>query len=145
MTSRTKSNQLQPSTPKTLGLTPRHAGASIPIKKPAFTTPFKAGMKPGEPGRLKLAARAQEVPEVKNNFIQTHAKVASRLLQPITPSAGKGKSRAAYFDLCKRPEAGQISVSSQRPPAQPNKRQILAACVLRPQMYHEEELESMSM
>lgn len=45
---------------KSLGLTPRRLGFTSAVGKPKFVTPFKAGMRPGEPGRLELEVKAKE-------------------------------------------------------------------------------------
>lgn len=44
-------------TKKTLGVTPRRVSGSSVIGKSKFVTPFKPGMKPGEPGRAQLSQR----------------------------------------------------------------------------------------
>lgn len=51
---------------KSLGLTPRRLGFTSAAGKPKFVTPFKAGMRPGEPGRLELEQKAKEALQQAN-------------------------------------------------------------------------------
>ncbi|EMD32562.1 hypothetical protein CERSUDRAFT_99292 [Gelatoporia subvermispora B] len=106
------------STPaKTLGLTPRRMGGSA--SKPRFATPFKEGMRPGEPGRKLLEQQASQARHV--------GVVTGSSSQQATPRrVDKGKGRATFFDM--------------RPPAD---RQTLATSGLLPQRYSQRELEDM--
>lgn len=75
-----------PSSPpkKSLGTTPRRFAGS-PMSKPAFVTPFKAGMKPKDLGRTQKNTPQPQIV----------------LKGPYTSSAkkDKGKGRAVYFNL----------------------------------------------
>ncbi|KAJ6520132.1 hypothetical protein C8R45DRAFT_806075, partial [Mycena sanguinolenta] len=90
--------------------------------RPAFVTPFKAGMKPGEPGRALLEEREKaKAAEVKDK--------AKTVVVKEHTSQGVGSSQREYrrfFDLT--------------PPAT---RQTLLSSGLRPQEYTTQDLESM--
>ena len=51
---------------KSLGLTPRRLGFTSAAGKPKFVTPFKVGMRPGEPGRLELEQQARQASQQGN-------------------------------------------------------------------------------
>ncbi|KAI8990626.1 hypothetical protein BD414DRAFT_514365 [Trametes punicea] len=106
---------------KSLGMTPRRMGVSGSAGKSKFSTPFKAGMAPGEPGRSELEQKLRE----------ERAQAADP--QPLRIQAGvtlskKGKEKKTYqfFDL--RPHS---------------ERQTLVSSRLLPMSYTEEELENM--
>ncbi|OSD03321.1 hypothetical protein PYCCODRAFT_1444654 [Trametes coccinea BRFM310] len=108
---------------KSLGMTPRRTGPSGPVGKSKFSTPFKSGMAPGDPGRSQLQQKLREE--------QARAASAQPLQVQVvgTPSAkGKQKEKKEYkyFDL--------------NPPPH---RKTLATCGLRPMTYTEDELEDM--
>ncbi|KAI0640038.1 hypothetical protein C8Q77DRAFT_1214381 [Trametes polyzona] len=106
---------------KALGMTPRRVGMSPAAGKGKFSTPFKPGMRPGEPGRTQLEQQMKEeqLRVVASGPVHIHAWSA--------PSK-KGKERKEYrfFDL--------------NPPTQ---RQSLESSGLRPLSYDDEELEDM--
>ncbi|EKM61612.1 uncharacterized protein PHACADRAFT_248309 [Phanerochaete carnosa HHB-10118-sp] len=82
-------------TKKSLGLTPRRLGVSGSAKKPNFFTPFKVGMKPGEPGRAQLEV-SQRTSTPKPSIVG----IAPHVYK--TPAKkDNGKGRAAFFDLGK--------------------------------------------
>lgn len=51
---------------KALGLTPRRLGFTSAVGMPKFITPFKAGMRPGEAGRLELGQQAKDTSQEAN-------------------------------------------------------------------------------
>ncbi|KAI0931562.1 hypothetical protein AcV5_004980 [Taiwanofungus camphoratus] len=111
---------------KALGLNPRRVGVTTAVGKPKFVTPFKLGMKPGEPGGTQLEqtqARSQE--EVNVIAVDMSAKASNRGTME-TSSHTKGKGRATFFDLTK-----------------PADRQTLASCGLVPQSYNLYQLNYM--
>ena len=77
---------------KSLGVTPRRVTGSVG-KKPAFSTPFKAGMRPGEPGRAVLSVTQVASPAVRV--------IGSGKIPFVGGGKSKGKGRATYFDLCR--------------------------------------------
>jgi breast cancer 2 susceptibility protein len=93
------STPLRPTTPlspprKSLGITPRRVVGNS-AKKPAFNTPFKAGMKPGEAGRVALdAARAAKT--------AVHVIGSGRMPSVPSSSKNKGKGRATDLDFGER-------------------------------------------
>ncbi|KAJ7754932.1 hypothetical protein DFH07DRAFT_885991 [Mycena maculata] len=113
--------------------TPLHAGAAAfmtparPVQstanfvrsRPAFVTPFKAGMKPGDPGRSQLEAKA------KAKAVDVNLATPAKQFQPRT-EVGTQKPRTAFFDLTPRPD-----------------RQTLLSSGLVPQEYTAEDLETM--
>lgn len=116
---------------KNLGALPRRQIGGTPLKKPAFMTPFKAGMKPGEAGRKQLdGTRDNQQP-------------ASSIV--FSASKSKGKSRAVYFDLSRFCKPCCSAMIYPTIPAKPSNRQTLATCGLRPQAHDQEELELMGM
>jgi breast cancer 2 susceptibility protein len=70
-----------------LGLTP-YKGSIVPKSTKKFSTPFKAGMRPGEPGRLDLAKEQD-----KKRLGQPDLSTAGRIYPDLTarPSTQKGK------------------------------------------------------
>ncbi|KAI0094432.1 hypothetical protein BDY19DRAFT_901619 [Irpex rosettiformis] len=102
---------------KSLGVTPRRPTTSVG-KKPMFSTPFKTGMRPGEPGRAALDT-------TKIASLAVHIVGSGKTGPPVSKRI-KGKGRATYFDL-----------------SPPGERQPLATCGLRPQSYEQHELEEM--
>ncbi|RPD82278.1 hypothetical protein L226DRAFT_607431 [Lentinus tigrinus ALCF2SS1-7] len=101
---------------KSLGMTPRRGVGPQSVGKGRFSTPFKAGMAPGQPGRtqLDLQAGAQA---------QTPARVVE-----AQPSSARAKPRKdyKYFDLNPRPD-----------------RKTLASSGLHPQSYTDDEMLDM--
>ncbi|KAJ6565995.1 hypothetical protein B0H10DRAFT_2112096 [Mycena sp. CBHHK59/15] len=89
-----------------------HAARSRPT---SFVTPFKAGMKPGEPGRSRLEEKAKATIKLPTISAQEH-----------TQTGGIQRGRNDVFDLKK-----------------PANRQTLASCGLVPQDYAVMELEAM--
>ncbi|KAH9897778.1 hypothetical protein C8Q73DRAFT_779673 [Cubamyces lactineus] len=105
---------------KSLGMTPRRMGM-LGTGKGKFSTPFKPGMAPGEPGRSQLEQRLRQE--------QTEAAAGRPVqIQAGATSTKKGKEKKTYgfFDLNPPPE-----------------RKTLAESGLRPMSYTEEELEVM--
>ncbi|KAI0652483.1 hypothetical protein C8Q79DRAFT_102638 [Trametes meyenii] len=106
---------------KALGMTPRRMGVSNTLGKGKFSTPFKPGMAPGEPGRSQLGERLKE------------EQVKAAGLQPLqvyvsgTPSR-KGKERKTFEFFNLNP---------------PSERKRLVSSGLRPMSYEEEELIDM--
>ncbi|KAI0673760.1 hypothetical protein C8Q78DRAFT_1186090 [Trametes maxima] len=103
---------------KALGMTPRRMGVSSTVGKGKFSTPFKPGMAPGEPGRSQLEEKLREE--------QVNAAAAQPLQVYVggTPSRkGKEKKTFQFFNL--------------NPPSE---RKHLASSGLRPMMYEEDEL-----
>lgn len=79
-------------TKKALGATPRRVGGSS-VKKSTFVTPFKPGMRPGQPGRTHLGATQKTA---GSPFAGSSAVIEIT----ATPSRDdKGKGRAVFFDL----------------------------------------------
>ncbi|RDX51158.1 hypothetical protein OH76DRAFT_1555272 [Lentinus brumalis] len=106
---------------KSLGMTPRRGVGSQSVGKGKFSTPFKRGMAPGEPGRTQL-----ELQHVKVDAqVQTPARVAES-----RPSAARTRPWKDYkfFDLNPQPD-----------------RKALASSGLRPQSYTDEELLDMGL
>ncbi|TFY61563.1 hypothetical protein EVJ58_g4449 [Rhodofomes roseus] len=103
---------------KSLGLTPRRLGFSSAAGKPQFVTPFKAGMKPGESGRLDLEQKMSEASQKTSVTVIGNAKPARHI--------DKAPRKATFFDLTKS-----------------ESRQTLESSGLRPQMYDEVELSHM--
>lgn len=79
---------------KALGMTPRRLGVSSGPGKGKFSTPFKAGLAPGEPGRSQLEEKLKEEQARAARAVPTQIQVSN------TP-AKKGKERKEYrfFDL----------------------------------------------
>ncbi|KAF5385395.1 hypothetical protein D9615_001242 [Tricholomella constricta] len=102
------------------------AGSTVRRHSPApFVTPFKPGMKPGQPGRLKLLEEAFK---------------ASQLQQLVTPDKRKADWLTQERPGDKAGRASRTGVFDLTPP--PN-RQTLASLGLLPQQYTIDELESM--
>ncbi|KAJ6575429.1 hypothetical protein B0H19DRAFT_1128649 [Mycena capillaripes] len=97
---------------------PVQSAPRVVRSRPAFVTPFKAGMKPGEPGRTLLEEKAKAV-EVR---LATPAKPA----MPSTLGGGSVRAGKRFFDLT--PRTG---------------RQILSSSGLVPQAYTDANLECM--
>ncbi|PCH34230.1 hypothetical protein WOLCODRAFT_135579 [Wolfiporia cocos MD-104 SS10] len=104
------------STPvKKLGVTPRKLGGGLAKTPAKFVTPFKPGMRPGDPGRTQLEkARAEHVQSAPS---RSGTQVAA---------ASKGKQRENYFNLAK-----------------PSGRLTLETCGLIPQSHDIDVLSSM--
>lgn len=86
---------------KTLGVTPRRVVSGGSVKKPAFSTPFKTGMRPGELGRVHLdAVRFAAPPGESSSSAVVNSLMIGSTSHTTSPSKGKGKTRAIYFDLC---------------------------------------------
>ncbi len=135
---------------KSLGVTPRRTETTGGLgKKPGsgFSTPFKAGMRPGESGRMAL-----DTPSTRTVASPAVHVTGSGRVGTVATSKGKGKGRATYFDLCKRFDLRRwmggflttvwfglfiVAPKEERVP--------LATCGLRPQRYEERELEEMGM
>ncbi|KAI0654510.1 hypothetical protein C8Q70DRAFT_523623 [Cubamyces menziesii] len=105
---------------KSLGMTPRRTGM-LGAGKGKFSTPFRPGMAPGEPGRSQLGQKMRQE--------QTEA-AAGRPVQILAGGSptkkGKEKKTYGFFDLNPPPD-----------------RKTLAESGLRPMSYTEEELEHM--
>lgn len=95
---------------KTLGVTPRHTGGGPSTTKPAFSTPFKSGMRPGDPGRLRFdTARSTRKAEAAAPSF-----VINGVRRPTPSSKAKGKEHAVCFDLCKCDALTQPHVLNQQ-------------------------------
>ncbi|KAH8102418.1 hypothetical protein BXZ70DRAFT_928500 [Cristinia sonorae] len=77
---------------KTLGITPRRTNG-----KSRFVTPFKPGMKPGEPGRAQLEQKSPE-----------------KAKDVISPYRGKGKGRETNPFLAEPPPNRKIPLSESK-------------------------------
>ena len=127
-----------PTKGKSLGMTPRRVGGLASGKK--FTTPFKQGMAPGEPGRAQFDS-------IKQMRLHTPSQVNVKSAIRLPPSSAKGKAKMEYkfFDLSTllatpNPYFALTSSKDSR-----SERKTLAASGLRPESYTEEELEDMGM
>ncbi|KAI0756270.1 hypothetical protein C8Q80DRAFT_1127651 [Daedaleopsis nitida] len=110
---------------RALGMTPRRIGglSSAGVSKPKakFSTPFKAGMRPGDQARTRLELERRK----SDAQTQTPMRVPGAGTSS-TKAKGKGKKEYKFFDL-------------NPPPA----RKTLASSGLRPLSYTQEQLEDM--
>ncbi|KAF8215873.1 hypothetical protein K438DRAFT_1659158 [Mycena galopus ATCC 62051] len=90
--------------------------------RPAFVTPFKAGMKPGEPGRTQLEEKAKAKTSEVRQPLATPAKQAMK--ERTSQGVGAQREGRRFFDL-----------------TPPVARQTLESSGLVPQEYTTEELE----
>ncbi|OCH86662.1 hypothetical protein OBBRIDRAFT_737602, partial [Obba rivulosa] len=134
------------STPsKALGVTPRRLGGGS-AAKPKFTTPFKEGMRPGEPGRTLLEQKlASEREETKRAALTSNSATQNINAHTAGGRVDKGKGKAKFFDLSASAYSLCTAIDTKfcdiaAPPA---KRQTLAASNLAPQRYSRQELEGM--
>lgn len=79
-----------------LGLTPLKGGVTPGSTVKKFSTPFKAGMRPGEVGRMQLQKK-QEAKKIEQ--IKPALSFSQELAAQPSTHKGKGKERA-FFDLC---------------------------------------------
>ncbi|KAH9947131.1 hypothetical protein B0H21DRAFT_364507 [Amylocystis lapponica] len=107
---------------KALGLTPRRVGIGGMVGKSKFKTPFKPGLKPGEPGRVQLEQNQASQREVQRQ--DTVISLVGEQSSVAKPVQVKPKA-LAYFDLT--PPIG---------------RQTLATSGLVPQLFTPQELEA---
>ncbi|KAI0778800.1 hypothetical protein BD413DRAFT_511860 [Trametes elegans] len=106
---------------KALGMTPRRLGISGAVGKAKFSTPFKKGMAPGDPGRTQLERKLKEE-QVRAAASQTfHVQTGGSPSKRV-----KEKKVYQFFDL--------------NPPAD---RTSLASSGIRPMSYTEDELEDL--
>ncbi|KAJ7610818.1 hypothetical protein FB45DRAFT_941706 [Roridomyces roridus] len=89
--------------------------------RPAFKTPFKAGMKPGEPGRVRLEEEEKEKAIAKVKVAEVKQPTPIKSQQPSVSARTK-----AFFDLAPRPD-----------------RKTLPSSGLVPQEYTAQDLETM--
>ncbi|KAI0828884.1 hypothetical protein BC628DRAFT_1408952 [Trametes gibbosa] len=106
---------------KALGMTPRRLGVSNAPGKGRFSTPFKAGLAPGESGRSQLAQNLKEEQACVANAVPMQIQAA------MTPFK-KGKERREHRFFDSNPITG---------------RRTLASSGLQPLSYNEDELEDM--
>ncbi|KAJ7103228.1 hypothetical protein B0H15DRAFT_811512 [Mycena belliarum] len=82
----------------------------VRVRPPAFVTPFKTGMKPGEPGRKRLEEKAKAV-EVRAS--------ASTPAKPLSGGAAVGGAsqsrRKTFFDLTRREDRKTLLSSGLAP------------------------------
>jgi breast cancer 2 susceptibility protein len=113
--------------------------------KAKFITPFKIGMKPGEPGRKALPESLEK--EVK--LTATSKPIANNLTgnqQHQRQDARTTGKRLTVFNLCAFPEAHfGHTIYTFSPSAKPPSRQTLLSSGLVPQSFDSEDLECMGM
>ncbi|KAK7026152.1 breast cancer type 2 susceptibility [Favolaschia claudopus] len=106
-------------TPMRLGM-PSSVGSRLSKNRPAFQTPFKAGMKPGEPGRVLLEAREKAKAAESSLAMSVPGKQGND-----RPAGNMNRAGKQFFDLTK-----------------PASRQTLLSSGLMPQQYTSERLEN---
>ncbi|KZT73350.1 hypothetical protein DAEQUDRAFT_465445 [Daedalea quercina L-15889] len=93
---------------KALGLIPRRLGFNSGAGKPKFVTPFKPGMRPGEPGRIQLGQMTQEASQ------RSAVVVVAGSPRPACYN-NKATGKTTFFDLTKPPGRKTIESSGLRP------------------------------
>jgi breast cancer 2 susceptibility protein len=134
----------RPSCPRSIYATPPQKSTESNPKssnKLLFSTPFKAGMRPGEPGRLRLEQEQEEARKATRKHIE-----GSMPLRSSTTQKGKERGDYQFFDLrvyrlLMFSQTGSNSFISG-PPAG---RQSLESCGMVPQTYTEDELQTKGM
>ncbi|KAI0720072.1 hypothetical protein C8T65DRAFT_634775 [Cerioporus squamosus] len=113
------STTTSPGKGKSLGMTPRRGIGPQSVGKGKFSTPFKRGLAPGDPGRTQL-----ELQRVKTGAqVQIAAHVAE---SPPSPAKVRPRKDYKFFDLNPRRD-----------------RKTLASSGLRPQSYTDDEMLDM--